>query len=308
MSRSHPSNPAANVRTIGPALLRRWPLPLRAGDDKDARGRAFIVGGAPEMPGAIVLAGTAALRAGAGKLQIGTCASVAAHVATAVPEALVRSFAETPAGGIASTCAADIAERANGADAVVIGPGMVDPPACGVLIPLVTERLTVPAVLDAAALNCLADRPDMLRMLGGRAVLTPHAGEMAAMLGHERASIEAEPVAHVIAAARRFHAVIALKGAQTYIATPDGEVYVNRAGHIGLATSGSGDTLAGIVGGILARGAAPLHATAWGVFLHAQAGATLARKLGLGFLARELLAEIPPIMRRLSASSARRRS
>jgi len=139
----------------------------------------------------------------------------------------------------------------------------------------------------------------LLAPLGGRAVLTPHAGEMAALLAVEKDAVEAAPAELALGAAGRFKAVIVLKGATSWIATPDGALYRYEGGNVGLATSGSGDTLAGIVAGLSARGAPPVNAVAWGIYLHGSAGRALARRMGqLGFLARELLAEIPPLLRR----------
>ena len=287
-------------KAIDGALLRTWPLPVPEGGDKNARGSIFVVAGAPQMPGAAALCATATLRAGAGKLQIGTCASVAAHVGTAVPESLVVPFEETASGAIALSNVDAIVERANKADALVIGPGMVDESATAALIAAVAQALDVPAVIDAAALACMRERADALAWLHGRVVLTPHAGEMASMLACERDAVEADPAAYAVDAARRFDAVVALKGETTHIAAPDGALYRNEHGNVGLATSGSGDVLAGIIGGLLARGAPPLHAAAWGVYLHARAGDVLAKRIGFGFLARELSAEIPPLMAKLS--------
>jgi len=285
---------------IDAALLRGWPLPVPEGGDKNARGSIFVVAGAPQMPGAAVLCATATLRAGAGKLQIGTCASVAAHVGTAVPESLVVAFEETPSGAIVLESAAAIVERANKADALVIGPGMVDERASARLIAAVARELDVPAVIDAAALACFSDNADAIARLGGRAVLTPHAGEMASMLSCERDAVEADPASFAVDAARRFDAVVALKGETTYVAEPNGALYRNEHGNVGLATSGSGDVLAGIIGGLLARGAPPLVAAAWGVYLHARAGDALAKRIGFGFLARELSGEVPRLMAELS--------
>ncbi len=285
---------------IDAALLRGWPLPVPAGGDKNARGSIFVVAGAPQMPGAAVLCATATLRAGAGKLQIGTCASVAAHVGTAVLESLVVALDETPSGAIAMTNVDTIVERANKADTLVIGPGMVDESATADLIAAVAQALDVPAVIDAAALACMRERADALAWLHGRVVLTPHAGEMASMLACERDAVEADPGSHAVEAARRFDAVVALKGETTYIAEPNGALYRNEHGNVGLATSGSGDVLAGIIGGLLARGAAPLVAAAWGVYLHARAGDVLAKRIGFGFLARELSAEVPRLMAELA--------
>ncbi|MCA1665615.1 MAG: NAD(P)H-hydrate dehydratase, partial [Myxococcales bacterium] len=135
--------------------------------------------------------------------------------------------------------------------------------------------------------------------LQGRVVVTPHAGEFASLRKLDKADVEADPHPLAQQAAIELRCVLALKGAETFIATPDGESYVNRAGSGGLATSGSGDVLAGVIAGLLARGCAPLAATAWGVHLHARAGELLARRHGpLGLLARELAAEIPSLMRR----------
>ena len=294
--------PAADSAiAIDGALLRAWPLPVPEGGDKNARGSIFVVAGAPQMPGAAILCATAALRAGAGKLQIGTCASVAAHVGSAVLESLVVALDETPSGAIALASAQTIADRANKADALVIGPGLVDESASGDLIASVVTKLDVPAVFDAAALACFSDREDAIACLGGRAILTPHAGEMATMMQRSREEIAANPQSCAREAARRFHAVVALKGETTYIADPAGALYRNDHGDIGLATSGSGDVLAGIIGGLLARGAEPLQAAAWGVYLHAKAGEVLAKRIGMGFLARELSAEVPALMRALSA-------
>ena len=284
-------------KTLDRALLRGWPLPASGGGDKNARGSIFVVAGAPQMPGAAVLCATAALRAGAGRLQIGTCASVAAYVGSTVLEALVVALEETSSGAIATSNAPSIVERSGKTDALVIGPGLVDETASAALIAAVAGGLDVPVVIDAAALACFADRTDVVAHLAGRAVLTPHCGEMASMLQRSREEIEADPAPFALDAARRFNAVVALKGETTYIADPHGELVRNEHGNAGLATSGSGDVLAGIIGGLLARGTPPLHAAAWGVYLHAKAGDVLAKRVGFGFLARELLAEVPPLMR-----------
>jgi hydroxyethylthiazole kinase-like uncharacterized protein yjeF len=286
--------------------LRRWPLPEPEGGDKEGRGRVLVVGGAVEMPGAIILAGTAALRAGAGKLQMGTCRSIVQAVGVAVPEALVFGLDETAAGGIAAATAPSVAQRMNQAQAALVGPGMVDPDAVAEFMRRLAPLVEQPAlILDAEAMSFIADAPDALHHLAGKVIMTPHRGEMASLLGIEKDAVSADPLETVRRAAREWRAVVALKGAETYIATPDGEIYCNQSGNVGLATSGSGDTLAGVIAGLAARGASPIQAAAWGVFLHGSAGDMLAKTRGrLGFLARELLAEIPPIMARLDGEGS----
>ncbi len=298
-AKARPLSAARPPLVITPGLLRRMPLPQPdAGGDKEARGRVLVVGGAPEMPGAVVLAANAALRAGAGKLQIATCRSIAPFVALAVPEALVLALPETKRGGIALGAAARLLEYANKADAVLIGPGMVDNVAIMRLLQRVLPRIEQPTlVLDANVLACLPELVESLRKLRGRVVLTPHAGEMLKLTGSTEALLKREPVQVLQRAVAELNAVIALKGRETLITAPGSKLYCNRAGNVGLATSGSGDTLAGVIAGLAARGAPPLQAAVWGVYLHARAGDRLARRMGpLGYLPRELLAEIPPLM------------
>lgn len=281
---------------IDEAWLRAHPLPAHDGEvDKDARGRVLVVGGSREVPGGVLLASVAALRAGAGKLQIATVASVAPGLALAVPEALVVALPETEEGGFGDGAAELVAKRLDRCDALLVGPGMTGD-AGGVAAALAAVACDAALVLDAGALTC-AHAPIAART--GHAVLTPHAGEMATLLGVERDAVLADPDAHARDAARRLGSIVALKGTTTVIATPDGMLLRYGGGGVGLATSGSGDTLAGIVTGLLARGADPVTAAAWGVWLHGAAGAALAKSYGrVGFLARELLAEVPRLMAR----------
>lgn len=283
------------------ALLRRMALPEPdAGGSKDERGRVFVVGGSVPVPGALVLAGTAALRAGAGKLTLATCARIAPLIGVAVPEALVMGLATTRSGGIAPAAATPIIGAARQVNALLIGPGMMNDRTTTALVARVVRRLESPTlVLDAGALSTLIDQRDALRALGGNIVLTPHAGEMASMLGISESEVAADALGIARRAARELGATVALKGATTFVATPDGTAYRYDGGNVGLATSGSGDTLAGIVAGLAARGATPVRAALWGVYLHGAAGNALARRLGpLGFLARELLDEVPALMAR----------
>jgi ADP-dependent NAD(P)H-hydrate dehydratase len=292
------------ARAVTPALLRRIPLPApAAADDKDARGRVLAVGGSTRVPGAILLAGVAALRAGAGKLQLATSRRVAPALGVAVPESLVIALPETRGGDISgSRIPRSLLDAAAQADALLVGPGMEDDRATFRLLSRLVRVLSDHAMLllDAAGVLALLHDGRLLKTLNGRAVLTPHAGEMASLLGIDKSAVEddAEEVARE--AARRFGAVVTLKGAESWIAEPDGTCYHYTGGTVGLATSGSGDALAGIVAGFAARGAPAARAAAWGVYVHGAAGRTLARKVGpIGFLARELLEEIPRAMRRL---------
>ena len=300
MSRS--SRSSARVERITAAFLRRWPLPrVDPKGSKEQRGAVLVIGGAPEMPGAVILAATAALRAGAGKLTVATVRSVAPLVAAQVPEALVISLPQTRQGGISPRAARELAERARACSAVLLGPGMVDPAACAALTLQLLKRLEKPLVLDAGALECCALDPAAVAKARAPLAFTPHALEMAHMLGLRPAAVQREPARIAAQAARKLHAVVALKGAETFIAG-GARLLCNRdAGNAGLGTSGSGDTLSGIVAGLAARGADLLQAAAWGVYVHGRAGDALARSIGpVGYLARELLAEVPRELARLA--------
>ena len=282
--------------------LRAWPLPTPdAGGDKEGRGRVLIVGGSAETPGAVLLAAEAALRAGAGKLRLAVVQSLAASMALAVPEARVFGLPETDGGEIAPEAAERIGELAGAVQAVALGPGMIDEDNAARLVRDVLPHLqNVTLVLDAAAMTCVKDRWATLHRLGGRVILTPHAGEMANILCVEKDEVAGDPAATARRVAADLRATVALKGRETHIATPEGALYINRAGNSGLATSGSGDVLAGIIAGLAARGADASQAAAWGVALHARAGDVLARRVGpLGYLARELSREVPALMRQL---------
>ncbi|RZI69857.1 MAG: NAD(P)H-hydrate dehydratase [Pseudomonas sp.] len=292
------------AKPVTAALLRGMPLPEhREGEDKNSRGRVLVIGGSTEIPGAVYLSGLAVLRAGAGKLQLATVRSMAQHLAMAMPEARVTGLAETAAGGIDPDEATRLAGRTAGVDAVVLGPGMLDP----VAVALLTERLLADAegspafVLDAGALAELRNCRQALRRHAGRLVVTPHAGEMAGLLNISKEQVEADPLGVARQAAAMLGAVVVMKGGSSFIVSPQGQAWSCDQGNIGLATSGSGDTLAGIIAALMARGAVPVVATLWGVFLHGEAGNRLAQVQGpVGYLAREIPGEVPRIMAQIA--------
>ncbi|HEV7890936.1 MAG TPA: NAD(P)H-hydrate dehydratase [Pyrinomonadaceae bacterium] len=287
------------------AVLRRIPLPIPdRGGDKEERGRVLVVGGGRETPGALLLAGTAALRAGAGKLQVATGAANAPLVASRLPEARVFALPETKTGKLKPSAAGVLREHFGGAQCVCIGPGMIEDKSVARFVRAALRFCReVPVVLDAGAVACLSTGRELLHELRGRAVVTPNADELADIFAEDKEELTARALDTALRSAKEFRCVVALKGRETFIASPDGRAYVNRAGTVGLATSGSGDVLAGVIAGLVARGAEPFVAAAWGVYMHALAGERLSERLGpLGFLARELPGEIPGIMYELSKS------
>ena len=290
---------------LTPALLRDWPLPQPKPGSKDDRGKVLVVAGSAELPGTAVLAGAAVLRVGAGRLQIATVESCAVAIGVAMPEARVIPLTEVSDGGAAAEAAlTKLTPRAEKVDAVLIGTGMtVGADTTALTLGLRRAVPDLPFVFDAAATTQLRDHADAIRAAGGGGVITPHAGEAARLLGKTREEIEADPLASAREIADLLGVVVVMKGAETHIVAPDGQVWLFRGGCVGLATSGSGDVLGGLIAGLLARGADPAQAAAWGVSLHGEAGQVLEGRIGpLGFLARELAGEVPRLLHRLAAN------
>src|SRR5688500_13381048 len=172
-----PPSPADTV-VVTPTMLRNWPLPVPDGG-KEARGRTLIIGGSTQTPGAVLLAAEAALRSGAGKLQVATVSSIAAHVALALPEALVRGLAETEAGAIAPDSAADVFDLAEDAASVLVGPGMTDVDACSDFVGRLLPELSAAVVIDALSSARMPAEITSVTHLDGRADILPYQSEPA---------------------------------------------------------------------------------------------------------------------------------
>jgi hydroxyethylthiazole kinase-like uncharacterized protein yjeF len=297
---------------VTPTLLRDWPLP-GGGSGKDDRGSVLVIGGARKTPGAALLAGTAALRAGAGRITLAVAASTAVQVAVALPESGVVGLEETDDGAVLGSGVSVLAKELKKAAALLVGPGLDDmDEAASLLRELLkldsgtSDTAGRPAVvLDAYALGCLPDLLDELGTWSGRLILTPNITESGVLLGRDVEDLH-QDAAEI---AERYGAVVSCQGV---IAVPAGHSTGNpkddggqangglweiTTGYGGLGTSGSGDILAGAIAGLRARGISDAQATCWGTHLHAAAGDRLASRLGsLGYLARELADELPALM------------
>ena len=282
--------------------MRGWPLPQPSpDDDKEDRGDVLVVGGSAQTPGAIFLAAVSALRAGAGRLSVATADSVATGLALMLPEARVIGLPEAERGALSPRGIERLVDALEQARVVLLGPGCLDP--AGTL-DFATALLARPGrdaelVVDAAAMGAVARASSGV----GAAVLTPHAGEMARLTGLSREDVRRRAAEVASDAARQWQCIVVLKGATTFVANPHGDLWRHEAGNVGLATSGSGDVLAGLIAGLVARGASLEQAAVWGVALHSRAGAVLAERSGpLGFMAGELAAEVPRLMRDLGGN------
>jgi ADP-dependent NAD(P)H-hydrate dehydratase len=290
----------AEPTRVTQGLLRGWPLP-EPGSDKEARGVVLVVGGNRGTPGAVILSGEAALRVGGGKLQVGTAAKTSAQVGLALPEALVAGLPQDDSGDLAVAAAADVVGLAEGAAAVLLGPGLMDPDAAADLVAAVVPELSGPVVIDALGSAYVTGRPDGLHHLQGNCVMTVNPTELARTLRVDDDEVARDPAAATVRLAEQARAVVLCGGPRKIVATPDGDTWQVLEGGPGLGIAGSGDVQAGFVTGLLARGAEPAQAAVWGAYLHAVAGDRLAEEVGpLGFLARELPALAPRLLAELS--------
>ena len=289
----------SSPQIVTPAGLRDWALPA-PGSDKHDRGHVLVVGGAAATPGAVRLAGEAALRAGAGKLALATADRHVAALGVAVPESSVMGLAEDESGALAPSSAGALEGKAGSSDAVLVGPGFMDPDASFALLDALLPLLSTAVVLDAIATGVLADRPDALAHLEGRGVVCANPGELARIAGCEPDDVTDDPAGVSARVAADCGLVVLCGGTTKTVAHPDGRLWSIEAGGPGLGVSGSGDVQSGLVTGLLARGADPAQAAVWGGYLHARAGDRLAARVGsLGFLARELPDEVPAVLREL---------
>jgi hydroxyethylthiazole kinase-like uncharacterized protein yjeF len=278
--------------------LKNFPLPKQSDGGKDDHGRLLVIAGSPQVPGAALLSATAALRSGAGKVRIATAASLSAGIGLQMVEALVVPLEEAADGSFAPSSIALLNGEAERAHAIVAGPGMkrsdVNAKIAAALL-----ASGKPIAFDAAMLHCLAGVAAECRGCECPAVLLPHSREMASLLGIEEEAVETDPLSAALKAAEHYRAAVLAKGAESHVVAPDGRAWTFRGGAPGLGVAGSGDALAGIVGGLLARGSDPLTALLWGVLLHGEAGEMLSAKVGpAGFLAREIPGEVPALLAR----------
>lgn len=278
--------------------LKRHLLPPFTSGDKDSHGGILIIGGSRDVPGAPLLAANGAMRSGAGKLQIAAPDDIAVPLGIAMPEAMVTGFASSRDGGFAHRGIQDLVNRAERVDAIVAGPGMTKNAATTKLAAALCA-LDKPLVLDAALLHALPARAADARASRVPPILLPHAGELASLLDCEEKAVEADPLSCGRRCAALYDAFVLVKGVQSHFVAPSGRAWKYQGGGPGLGVSGSGDTLAGIVGGLLARGAKPVAALLWAVWLHGEAGRRLGEKVGpVGFLAREIPGEVPALLPR----------
>jgi NAD(P)H-hydrate epimerase len=276
----YPPQVKEEVLPIASVVERDWVhthLPIRPPNGhKGAFGRVLIVAGSTGMSGAAILCAKGALRAGAGLITLASPSVLNPILEVALPEVITIPLPDED--GHLTEAALDrlvpVLDRAN---LFAVGPGLSRDPAVGLFVLDLLKRVEVPVVIDADGLFPLADNLDLLERLSGRAVLTPHPGELAHLLGRPAEEIDQDRIEVVRAFAREHGIVLLLKGRPTAIGTPEGEVYLNPTGNTGLATGGSGDVLTGLIAGLMAGGATPTEGAILGAYLHGATADLLAR-------------------------------
>ena len=285
---------AVATHLLGPDALARLCEARPRQTHKGTYGHLLILAGSETMPGAAVLAANAALVAGVGLVTLAVPREARGLLRGLVPEVIVATLPS--AGGAFAAEAADaVAALLQGKTAVAVGPGMGRAAGTASFVRRAMDEIDLPLVLDADALRALQRRPS--RSAAPR-VLTPHPGEMAAMLDLTHAEVEADRPAAVSAAARAFGAVVVLKGATSLVASSEGALLVNPTGNPGMACAGTGDVLTGLLGSLLAQprqlAGDPLGAAAAAVYLHGLAGDLAADEVGEPSLAASHVTQAVP--------------
>jgi len=268
---------------------------------KGSYGHLLIFAGSLGKTGAAALAGKAALRTGAGLVTVATAEGVLPIVARSMAELMTEPLAETPERTIAKEALPRALELLNGKSAVLLGPGLSTHPSTAEFVLGLLPKLKVPAVVDADGLNIIAAKPDILRRLSAPAVLTPHPGEFARLVGRSAAEVLKHRLELAPEFAARYGVTIVLKGYRTLIAAPDGRVYVNPTGNPGMATGGTGDVLGGIIASQVIQEKDFLGAVLSAVFVHGLAGDIAAERMGEKSLtAGDIIRCLPPALKALA--------
>ncbi len=279
-------------------------LPARPLDShKGTFGHVLAVAGSREYIGASVLTCLGAYRAGAGLVTLASPSGTYRLAASQMAETTYLPLDETPEGHVAPAGAMAVRQALAAATAGVIGPGLGHSAAVQAFIQaalLVDPPPETPVVLDADALNALAETPRWWEWLHTSAVLTPHPGELSRLLRSTVPAVQADRLNATKQAAEAWGQVVVLKGAYTVVAGPEGQATLSPFANPALASGGTGDVLSGVIGALLAQGLSPYNAAVAGVHLHGSAGEQVRSELGdAGLIATDLLSELPRVMRAL---------
>jgi len=295
---SIPENVIAEERIFAYALTPDIVSPLiparHPHGHKGTHGKVLLVGGSIGMSGAIVLAGRAACRSGAGLVQIVVPEAIVETVDLGVIEATVWPVKDYEV--LTDNSWSLIEEKVRQANVCAVGPGLKQEESFLRVIENILKETDIPVILDADALNLISRNTSLLELRKGKGnlILTPHPGEMARLCGCTAGEVQANRLEIALSKSLEWGAIVVLKGAGTIIASPDGRVFINTTGNAGLGSGGTGDVLTGSIAAWIAQGVPPLGAACLGVYLHGRAADILKEQYGLaGFVASEVADYLP---------------
>lgn len=271
------------IHSFGPKDLDLLPK-RRPYSNKGTYGKVLVIGGDPNMNGATYLSAKAAYRTGAGLVYAYALEKNRDILQTLLPEAVLSTYDENSSGH------EELLKLLPRVDALVMGPGMGTSKLARELLEIVLGHARVPVVLDADALNLVAEKMELLEALHQPVIVTPHLGEMARLIGSEISRINQNLIETAQNFAKEKQVTCVLKDARTVVASKEGEIYINQSGCDAMATGGSGDVLTGIIAGLIAQGAEPGTAARLGTYLHGLAGEKAAEVKGCyGVMASDLV-------------------
>jgi len=274
--------------------------PRHSESNKGDYGRVFLISGSTGMTGSGCLAAEAALRTGAGLVYLGVPSALAPVYGAAIREPVIIPLEDGGTGYLSKTSIPGLLQNLKGKDVIAVGPGLSMREGIAEVVAEIIKSSEVPLVLDADALNAISKDTSILRHLRTGAVITPHPGEMARLVGTSVSDIQSNRIGWAKEFSGRWNVITVLKGAKTVVAKPDGTVYINPTGNSGMATGGSGDVLTGVIAGLAAQGAKPEDAAVAGVYLHGLAGDMAAKKKGeYGLVAGDIVDELPGVIREM---------
>jgi len=277
--------------------------PLNA--HKGSFGKVLVIAGSVNYIGAAYLACMGAARVGAGLVTLATASSLQPILASKLTETTYIPLPEAMTGVIGSQAISTLQLEISNYDVLLLGCGLGQHPETVEFVKsLLTDSSQLSAVscliLDADAVNTLAQMPQWWRKLRQDAILTPHPGEMARLLGISAKEVQGSRLSIAQRSAKKWKKTVVLKGANTIVAAPNGEAKVNNAANPALASAGTGDVLAGAIAGLAAQGLSLFHAAACGVYLHSRAGDIVVEELGdAGVIATDLLPVLPRVIKAL---------
>lgn len=279
------------------AILEKFPK-RQPDSHKGDYGHALVIAGSLGYTGAAYLTSQAALLAGAGLVTLAVGKSIHGILAAKLVEVMVRPFFETRDASLSLMALKDLLAFCEKCNVVALGPGISQNKETQELVRNLIAKIDKPIVLDADGINAMTGHVDPLKKARSGLILTPHPGEMARLTGRDVSEIQKDRNNVALGFAREYNIVLVLKGHETIVADPAGQLFVNTTGNAGMASGGTGDVLTGMIAAFLAQGCEPFDAAALGTYFHGLAGDIAAKEKGLlSLIATDILNKLPEVLK-----------